>query len=119
MGRAPVSPPPGAELEVFADRQTRQDLASLRDLHEPLPDDPVGGRRREIELAESRHARVRAQHARQRIENGRLAGSVGSDEGDDLSLADAERDPAHRLDRAVGDLQIANVEEGRGRLGSD
>src|ERR1700704_4717364 len=49
MSRAAVSPPPGAELEVLADRQTRQDLASFRDLDEALPDDPVWRRCREIE----------------------------------------------------------------------
>src|SRR3982074_2700640 len=57
MSRAAVSPPPGAELEVLADRQTRRDLASFRDLDEALADDPVGRCCREIELTESCDAR--------------------------------------------------------------
>src|SRR5712691_6960405 len=113
MGRAAVSPSPGAELKVLADRQTGQDLATFRYLDKAVPDDAVGRRGREIEVAESRDARTRPQHAREGIEDGRLAGPIGADEGDDLPLGDAEGDPAHGLDGAVRNLEIANVEEGR------
>src|SRR5438445_4063139 len=65
MRGAPIAPPPSAQLEVLADGQTSQDLAALRYLDEALANDPVGWRRREVELAESRDARMRPQHARQ------------------------------------------------------
>src|SRR3989449_9824629 len=119
MRGAAVSTRPGAELEVLADGEASEDLAPFGDLNETLADDLVGWRRSEVEVAETRNAGVWPQQARQGIEDGRLAGTVGADEGDDLPPGDTERDAAHRLDRAVGNLEIAHVEQGRGGFGGD
>ena len=60
-----VSTRPRTELEVLAYRVASQDLASFGYLNKALPDDLVGWRGREVEVAESRDARMRAQDARQ------------------------------------------------------
>src|SRR5438067_2156541 len=111
MGGAAVATRPRPELEVLEDGQTSQDLASLRYLDQALANDPIGRRGHEVERAEARDARMRAQYARQGIEDGRLAGPVRANQRDDLSLGDAERNAAHRLDGAVGNLEIAHVEQ--------
>src|SRR5438309_1137987 len=117
MRGAAVATRPRPELEVLEDGQTSQDLASLRYLDQALANDPIGRRGHEVERAEARDARMRAQYARQGIEDGRLAGPVRANQRDDLSLGDAERNAAHRLDGAVGNLEIAHVEQRRGGFG--
>src|ERR1700737_5154916 len=119
MRCAAVSPPPPPPPEVSRARQTSQDLAPFRYLNQALADDPVGSGGRQVELAESRNPRMRAQHARQGVEDGRLAGAIGANEGHDLPLRDAKRNPTDRLNRAIRNLQIANVEQWRGRFGGD
>src|SRR5438309_923396 len=90
MRGAAVPTRPRPELEVLAAGETRQDIAPLRYLDEATPDDLVGRLRREIEVAETRDARMWAQHTGERVENRRLPGAVGADESDDLALCDAE-----------------------------
>jgi len=43
-------------------------------------------------------ARTRLQEAEDRLDQGRLAGPVGADDGHDLALADVDRDPADDVD---------------------
>jgi len=42
-----------------------------------------------------------------------LAGAVGADQGDDLTLVDREADLLDREDLAVGDLEVLDLEHGR------
>ncbi len=56
-------------------------------------------------------ARHRAQQPGDRAQRGGLARPVAADQADDLALLDGERHPAHGLDRAVGDGQVADLEE--------
>ncbi len=50
---------------------------------------------------------------RDRAEHGRLAGAVPAEDGDDLALADRERDTVERLHRAVAGLDALELEQGR------
>ena len=54
------------------------------------------------------------QHAGDRTQHRRLAGTVGTKHGDDLALRHLQADAADRLDRTVEGLDGGDVEEGRG-----
>jgi hypothetical protein len=47
-----------------------------------------------------------------RLEAGGLARAVGADQGDQLAGAHLERDALHGLDAAIGDLEVADLEDG-------
>jgi hypothetical protein len=51
-----------------------------------------------------------AHHARDGAQRRRLAGSVGADEGHDLSLVDLDVDALQRVDGAVVDIEIGDLE---------
>ena len=46
-------------------------------------------------------ARLRRQHAADRVQGGGLARAVGADQGDDLTLIDLKRHVLERVDHAV------------------
>ena len=45
------------------------------------------------------------------VEAGGLAGTVGADQGDDLALVNMKADPVQRLDIAVLDFEIFNLQQ--------
>src|SRR5204863_3345646 len=53
----------------------------------------------------------RSQEATDGVQRAALAGTVGSDQRDDLSGADRKRDAPHGFDVSVRDAQIAHFEE--------
>ena len=55
-----------------------------------------------------------ARLAEDRHHQGRLAGAVGADQGDDLARTDVDVDALQRLDLAVGGAQAADREQRRG-----
>src|SRR5690606_19804679 len=63
-----------------------------------------------------RFARVDWQQRGQHAENGRLAGSVGTEEAEDLASADLEIDPANRLDRLSAQVKRLPQVPGYGRV---
>ena len=56
------------------------------------------------------HVHARAQ-ALDRLQDGRLARSVGSEQPENLALADLEADPSHGLHLAVGAVQAFNCDD--------
>src|SRR5205085_1015070 len=48
------------------------------------------------------------------VQHGRLAGAVGADEGNDLSLLDLKGDALQRLDVAVKSADVLHIEDGHG-----
>ena len=58
----------------------------------------VGGKLAEFLAVKHDAAADRAQNSGKGLEKRALAGAVAADEGDQFTLADAEIDPAHRLD---------------------
>ena len=43
---------------------------------------------------------------------GRLAGAIGTDQGDDLALSNLQRDPLDGFDRAVVHVKVAHLQVG-------
>jgi hypothetical protein len=56
------------------------------------------------------------QHAHQRVEQGRLAGAVRADDGDDLAGARGDRQAVQDFGAAVAGVQVADVEEQLGHV---
>ena len=61
---------------------------------------------------EADHARSRRQLAREQIDEGRFAGAVRADDGDDLALADGDVDAAQGDNVAVADVKRGNLQHG-------
>src|SRR5262249_43816269 len=94
--------------EVFPDREIGIEAERLREiarLRSSLARRP----------AEDLGAAARRFHdPGENLKRGRLAGAVGPDEAEDLSLADLEADPAHGIERVVTLPQISQRDR-RGR----
>ena len=99
-----------AELEVVGDGHCGEKLATLRHQTKSQRDSLLdtharGWRTRIADLG------ARRQQAHDGAEQRRLAGAIGSDDGDDAPLADRERYAVHCLDLAVGDMEIADFKQ--------
>ena len=116
QGLRPSAVRPGLDLVHPAEEREgvprRQLIPELR----PLPEDRPDAERQRAALArghETEHpgvSRVGMEHARQHLQRRRLAGAVGSDEGDALAGLDGERQPVDRHDRVcTRDEEILNA----------
>jgi len=45
------------------------------------------------------------------VEQRGLAGAIGADDGDDLVVLDGERHRADRLDLAIGDMRVSDLQQ--------
>ena len=54
---------------------------------------------------------ARRQQSHDRREQRRLAGAVGADDRDDAAFGDRQRNAVHRLDLAVGDVQVDDLQQ--------
>jgi hypothetical protein len=54
---------------------------------------------------------LQRQDAHDGVEQRGLAGAVGADDGDDLVVADLERDRADRFHLAIGDMRVGDGEQ--------
>src|SRR6185312_15627713 len=88
-------------LQVLEHRHAREDAPALRHLRYAATNDLVGRQLGDVLAVEPDRARARARIAAYRHQQGRLAGAVGADQGDDLALGDVEVDAVQRLDGAV------------------
>ena len=57
-------------------------------------------------------ARIRRVGARQRVHQGRLAGPVAADEGDDLARVEVHADAVDGVDAAEGHADVAHLHQG-------
>src|SRR5207244_843951 len=106
-----------AGAEALVERRHRL----LEDVGDLLSADPPELRRGQLEKvcapeqAAPGHAGVRGQEPRHRHRGHRLPAARLPDQGHDLALRDAERDPVHGLDRAVlgpeADREVLDLEE--------
>ena len=62
-------------------------------------------------LAGERRGAFQRQDTHDGIEQRGLAGAVGADDGDDLVVAHFKRHRAHRLDLAIGDVRIGDLQQ--------
>src|SRR5690606_20806025 len=97
-----------AQFQVLENIEIGKDLATFRDMDQARRDDIAAGPGERAAI-EANVARIGAHDARQHhIERG-LADAVGSEHGDDLTLANVHVDAAQHLDGAIAGPQARDV----------
>jgi hypothetical protein len=99
----------GAELEILADRERREDAAASG-RGRAAAHEVVARHAADRRALEEDAARARRDHPRGRGERRRLAGAVGADERDDLARLHLERDAVERLHGPVRDDEVLDDE---------
>src|SRR4051794_7316528 len=99
----------GAEQQVVLNRQRAEELATLRNERDATRD-KVFAVRMPLRVAKIADAASYADQAHQAIEQGALSCTIGSDDGDNLTVADPETDAAHRLDAPVGNMDVVGFQ---------
>ena len=100
-----------AEQQVVLDAHFGEQFALLRDQRHAVADQFLDLAFTALGRAHVNDFAGRRQQAHQRRQQGRLAGTVGADDGDDLAPANGQADIVQRLDLAVGDTEVADVED--------
>ena len=95
-----------AHLEVFGNRQRRENLPALGHLADAEIADAMARPAGDIGAAEQDAAARRPQHAGDGADQRGLAGAVGADDGDDRALLDVERHAVERLRVAVEHIEV-------------
>src|SRR5690606_1624434 len=94
-------PAKGAELQVFRDRQVREDLAPFRHMGNAERDDVAGLLARDCDTLERDRSTARANEAGDDVVERRLADTVRAEKGDDLACLDAHVDALQHRHRAI------------------
>src|SRR5690606_34751015 len=102
----------GAHHQVVVDRQQRKDLAPLGYVAQPALHDVCGVARGDVLAVELDRSLERVDDARNRLQDRRLAGAVGPEDGRDLAFAHLQADPADGLDRTIGALDVEQLQDG-------
>src|SRR6185437_178304 len=105
----------GAHLEILEHGHAREDAASFGLVRDAAAHDEMRRQSGDVAALEDDAAGAGARLAADRHEQRRLAGAVGADEADDLTLIDREIDAFQRLDIAVGGVQPRYGKHGHGR----
>ena len=95
----------GAEAQIVLDRHRREQRALFRNKAHALGDHFLD-RRRGFDLAVETDFAARRQDAHQRRKQGRLASTIGADDGDDLTLANCQIGIRQGFNLAVGHAQV-------------
>jgi len=74
-------------------------------------DDLVGGQAGQLMPLEADRPALCLEQLTDGAHGGGLAGTVGAENGDDLTLADLQRDPLDRRDAAVGNLEVLDFKQ--------
>ena len=101
-------------LDVLEHGQRREGRGDLEGAAHSSAPDRVGREPGETLALEAHLARVRPELARQHVEQGGLAGAVGTDEGTDLAARHDQVHRGHGLDAAERLREPARLEHGRG-----
>jgi hypothetical protein len=91
----------GAHLQVFKHRHARKDAPSFGHQRNAAPRDFVRREPGDLLAIENHLAATGARGAEQGHHQGRFAGPVGADQGDDLADFDVEVDPLEGVDVSV------------------
>jgi hypothetical protein len=100
----------GAHQQVVAHAQQREHLAALGHMRQALLDDEgrvLGG---DVFALELDRTLARIDDARDGLENRGLAGAVGAQHRADLAAAHLQADATNRTDRAIGALDVEQLE---------
>ena len=99
------------EQEIRLDGQSREHMPSLRHLTHSAPNDCRRRRAGEVVAVDTNTTFCRPDDAAGRVENGRLAGTVRTDQRNPLTRADVQRDPVDRHCLAVADDEVLELEK--------
>ena len=106
-----------AHLQVFVDGQRRKHAAAFRHLHDAAPYQFIGREMMHFLVAEADravldHAFLGVENPRHRLQQRRLAGAIGAEQGDDAAFGNRDADVADRLDGVVvDDADVAEFEQ--------
>jgi hypothetical protein len=101
----------GAHQQVLGHGQAREDAAPFRHQGQAVAHAVVGGNAHQVMAGVMHPAGGGMQQPSQGVQRRGLAGTVGADEGDQLTLPHAEADALHRPDAAIGDGEILHHEQ--------
>ena len=108
---ATPSPLPRGGAQVVLDTEVGEDPLAAGHLGDAEAGDLVGRQMGDVPPVEDDGAVIGLDDAADGTQQGRLAGPVGAEEGDDLALADLDGDVAQHLDAVVADVQLAYGEQ--------
>ena len=108
----------GAHLQILEHGHAREYAAALGRLRDAELGNLVDGRLGDVLAVEVDRTGARARRAANCHHQGRLARTVGADEGDDLPGIDVHVDALERLDLAVEGLNTPDLEKGFGHAWS-
>src|ERR687895_634442 len=109
---------PDGDQQVLEHRHAGEDAAQLEAAPDPGPGDPVGRLAGDVLAAVAGPPGVRPDHARDAVEERRLAGAVGADQRVHLAVLEAHRGAVERGDATEGLGQFDGLEVGRHRCPS-
>ena len=104
-----------ADEHVFVDGHLRERMRNLIRPPDAAPATLGRRERRDVLAAEHDASRIRPDPAADQVEQRRLAGAVGSDDPDSLSLSDGEGEVVGDLQRTVSLADAFDLEKGRRR----
>ena len=95
------------------DRHLREQAPALRHLHDTGANDGVGAHLGEVHVFERHRAGRRLGEARDGVHERRLAGAVGADDADDLSLSDVDGHVVEGAEHPVLDHEVLDAKQWR------
>ena len=113
---APAPALPGRHAQVVLDAQIGEDALASGHLGHAQPGDLVGRQVGDVTPVEDDGAVIGFHHAADRPQQRGLAGAVGADEGDDLTLVDRDGHVGQHDDAVVADGELAHGQEGEPAL---
>ena len=111
--RIPAARHQGADLEVFRHCQVGEDLPALGNLADAEIADDTALAAGDLFAAIADGAAARALDAGDGADQRRLAGAIGSDNGDDGPFFDGKRDIGQSLGVAIKKIEVLNFENHR------
>src|SRR5262249_19762413 len=99
-----------ADQDGVEGRELAEHLGVLEGARDAAPRDLMRRQCQEVVVAERYPAARGAVEAGDHVEDGRLAGAVGTDQREDLSLPHLEPEPAQRREAAEADREILDAE---------
>ena len=106
-----VGPRVGTHLEVLEDGHPAEDAPTLGRVAHAPPHEPVGRHVRDVVPVEGERPGPGVHEAAEGAEGRRLAGAVGAQQGDDLTLVDLQGDPLEGVDVAVVRMHLVGAQE--------
>src|SRR6185295_3005780 len=102
----------GTDLEIFSDGQAAEDAAAFGHLDDTPADDAVSRNIAQGLAVISDLTLAGTENSRNRLQRRALASTIGADEGDNLVLAEFERDAFQSMDLSIVDMQILDFQKG-------